>query len=82
MIFLPQKQEQLTYMQLKEHTRLCFLISFVLIHMDAHLQLIYSITLIKVFIQNIKFRKMIVFVQRIVCICYISQIYSALKMQF
>ena len=33
----------LTYIQLKEHTGLCFLVSFILIHMDAHHQLIYSI---------------------------------------
>ena len=62
--------------------------SFILIHMDAHLQLIYSITIIRdapsvrVFIQNIKFRKMIVIVQRVVCICLISVTFWDLKMQY
>ena len=64
---------------------LSFLISF---HMDAHLQLIYSITLIReapsvmVFIQNIKIRNLIVIVQHIVRMCCTSQLYQVLKMQY
>ena len=50
---------------------LCLLPSFILIHMDVHLQLIYLITLKNVSIQNIKFRPTTVFVQRIVCISQI-----------
>ena len=45
-----------------------------LIHMDVHLQLIYLITLKKVSIQKIKFKPTTVIVQRIVCMCCISQI--------
>ena len=48
----------------------------------AHLQLIYLITLKKVSIQNIKFRKLTVIAQPIVCTCCISQKYSTSKMQF
>ena len=44
----------------------------ILIHMDAHLQLIYLITLKKVSIQNIKSRKTTVIARRIVCMCCIS----------
>ena len=47
--------------------------SFILFQMDAHLQLIFLITLKKVSIQNIKFRKMTVIAQPIVCTCCISQ---------
>ena len=47
--------------------------SFILIHMEVHLQLIYLITLKKVSIQNIKFRPTTVIVQRIVYMFYISQ---------
>ena len=50
-----------------------FVNEFFFIHMDVHLQLIYLITLKKVSIQNIKFRKMIVIVQRIVYMFYITQ---------
>ena len=48
------------------------LLSFILIHMAVHLQLIYLITLKKVCIQNFKFRKTIVTVRRIVYMFYIS----------
>ena len=54
----------------KEAHWVMFSDKFFLIHMDAHLQLIYSITLVIVFIQNIKFRKMIAIVQRIVYTFY------------
>ena len=43
-------------------------------YMAVHLQLIYLITLKKVSIQNIKFRKMIVIVQRIVYVLSLTQI--------
>ena len=54
----------------------------ILIHMDAHPQLIYLIILKMVFIQNIKFRQTTVIAQRIVYTHCISQIKLGSKMQY
>ena len=62
--------------------RVMFVTSFILIHMAVHLQLIYLFTLKKVSIQNIKFRKMIVIVRRIVYMFYILPKLLASKMQY
>ena len=49
-------------------------IKITLIHMDSYPQQTSRIKLKKVSFQNINFRKMIVIVQGIVCMCCISQI--------
>ena len=57
-------------------------IKIILIHMDAHPQLIYLIILKMVFFQNIKFRPTTVIARRIVYTHCISQIKLGSKMQY
>ena len=65
-----------------EHIGLCLQTKIILIHMDAHPQLIYLIILKTVFIQNIKFRPTTVIARRIVYTHCISQINLGSKMQY